>query len=145
MQEERTYDDSYGTCSCTYATLRIYHDDLDPGEVTDRLGISPSGSQRKGERNPSRPGRETRYPISGWFLATEHEIDSLDSRRHIDWLLDHLEGKDVALRELRARGFRTDLSCCWVSKDGHGGPTLMPYQMERLARLGLEFWYDFYS
>lgn len=41
-------DDDYPTCARTYATLRIYPGEIDPTEVTGRLGIEPSSWQRRG-------------------------------------------------------------------------------------------------
>ena len=43
------YDDGYATCERTLATLRVYGDDLDPAVLTERLGIAPTSSQKKGE------------------------------------------------------------------------------------------------
>ena len=45
------YDDDYATCSRTYATLVIKHSGS--SKITERLGIEPSRSQRKGELTPS--------------------------------------------------------------------------------------------
>jgi len=33
----------------------------------------------------------------------------------------------------------------WISKQGHGGPTISPAQSKRLAELDLELFFDFYG
>lgn len=38
-----------------------------------------------------------------------------------------------------------DIACYWVSRSGHGGPTIPPPQMRRLADLNIELGFDFYS
>lgn len=139
------YDDEYPTCARTYATLCVYPGDVDPDEVTARLGIEPSERQRRGEVSP-RPDRPPRAAtLNGWFLGSRGRVDSRDSRRHIDWLLDRLEPKAEALRALQATGCRMSISCYWLSRSGHGGPTVPPAQMRRLAALDVALWFDVYG
>ena len=137
-------NDDYPTCTRTYATLRIYPEHLDPLYLTERLGIQPSSWQRKGEiRNPSSKVLRA-YSLHGWFLSSKGVLDSKDSRRHIEWLLEILSPKAETIRALQNEGCRMDVSCYWGSKSGHGGPTLSPEQMAELARLKLELWFDVY-
>jgi hypothetical protein len=79
------YRDDYPTCEETYATLCIYRDDLEPNVVTERLGVSPSKTQRKGET-----GLLDSVPVGGWFLSSKGHVESRDVRRHIVWVLDQL-------------------------------------------------------
>jgi hypothetical protein len=37
-----------------------------------------------------------------------------------------------------------DIACLWDSHAGHGGPTLSPDLLRRLADLGIELWFDIY-
>lgn len=142
---DEEYDDEYGTCAQTYATLCIYPGEIDPTAVTERLGIEPSSWQRQGEL-PQRDDRPPRAAtLNGWFLTSKDRIDSRDSRRHIDWILDQIEPSAGALRSLQLEGCRTEVSCFWISQSGHGGPTIPPGQMKRLADLGLVLWFDFYG
>ncbi len=138
------YDDDYPTCRKTYATLCIFRDDLDPSAVSDLLGIEPTSTQIKGEKCSTRRGRRVTPTIGGWFLSTEAHVTSKDSRRHIDWLTDRLAGREDVLARMRAEECRTEITCYWSSTEGHGGPTLTPVTMRRLADSGLELWYDFY-
>ena len=137
-------DDEYPTCARTYATLRIYPEQLDPAEVTARLGIRPSSWQRRCEVCNAGSKQAIPAKIHGWFLTTEGVVASHDVRLHLDWLLARLGPKADALRALRADGCRMDVSCYRLSRSGHGGPTVTPAQMGRLALFGLELWFDVY-
>jgi hypothetical protein len=139
------YDDDYGTCKGTYASLLIYPVRTDPEAITGRLGIEPSYWQRKGD--PMSDGRR-RPPevaeIDLWSLSTRGRLESRDSRRHVDWLLDQVDGKAMVLRALQEEGARMGVSCYWLSRSGQGGPTISPGQMRRLGALNIELWFDVY-
>ncbi|OAI39164.1 hypothetical protein AYO38_08045 [bacterium SCGC AG-212-C10] len=129
------YDDAYPTCEGTHATVRMYHDADSPDDVTRALGVEPSQMQRSDGRVPS-----------AWLLQSEDEVTSRDLRRHIDWILarlSHCASRDFDL--LFSHGWTGDVSCFWVSKSGHGGPTLNPVQMARLGALGLRVSFDIYG
>jgi hypothetical protein len=133
----------YPTCARTFATLRVYPERIDPGEVTARLGIEPSRFHRKGD-----PLTKSKRPVlaktHGWFLTTEGAVDSRDARKHLDWLLERLAPRAEAVRSLLGDGCAMDISCYWLSFSGHGGPSVRPAQMTELGRLGLELWFDVY-
>lgn len=134
------YDDDYPTCENTRATLRIYHDELDPDVVSSRLNLTPSESQKKGQAlGPNRVA-----PIGGWFLRSKEQVISKDVRRHVVWLLDQLAGREDQLLQLQDEGYRTDIFCYWRSAHGHGGPELDPELMQRLVSLRLSIGFDVY-
>lgn len=139
------YDDDYPTCLKTYAGLRIYHEELDPERITGLLGIQPSKTQVKGRPFTPPKGKEFIPPIGGWFLSTKGLLDSRDVRRHVDWILDKLTGKDETLKKLQAEGNRMDIFCFWLSADGHGGPMLSPAIMRRLGALEIPIGFDIYG
>ena len=135
--------DDYHTCSETYVTLRVYHDRADPATVSAAFDLEPTDSQRVGEAHIWR-GRTRVYRLSGWFFCSKDRVESYDSARHLDWLLRQLEQRRTAVDTLRADGWRMDLCCLWDSHYGHGGPTLSPELLRRLADLGVELWFDVY-
>ncbi len=138
------YNDDYPTCEATYATLRIYSGDKDPDEVSRVLGLEPTSLQRRGGiRNPH-DHRPVRIKLNGWFLCSQGEVASRDSRRHLDWILERIGPLQDALGHLRDDGSQLRVSCYWLSSSGHGGPVLSPEQMRKLADLGLECWFDVY-
>ena len=134
------YDDEYPTCDRTFATLRFYHDTEPPESVTKTLGLSPTKTQTAGDQ---RPRSKSVIKQSGWFLRSEDHVDSRDTRRHIDWILELLEPKSSEVQNLQADGWEGDFFCFWLGH-GHGGPTLDPYQLQRLAILNLSCGFDVY-
>lgn len=139
------YDDHYATCAETHATLCIYPGEIDPDEVTRRLEIEPTTQQKMGEpvRRAGRPPKVA--TLSGWFLRTRGQVESKDVRRHLDWLLDRLTPRIAEVWALRSAGCRIEIACYWLGKTGQGGPTLSPAQMEKLAALNIELWFDLYG
>ena len=135
------YDDEYPTCENTYATLRIYHEE--PEVITQTLKIEPTSIIKKGERRKAKNPRSV-SEINGWFLESEYEVKSKDSRRHIDWIIDKLKPVKKSLKTLQNNGAKMDICCYWLSASGHGGPTVSPKQMANLVELNLEVWWDIY-
>ena len=90
------YDDEYPTCENTYATLRIYHEGLEPEVITQILKIEPTSIIKKGKRRKANNPRSV-SKINGWFLESENEVKSNDSRRHIDWIIDKLKSVKKSL------------------------------------------------
>jgi hypothetical protein len=145
MHHQTPYDDSYATCESTYAKLLIYPGDTDPHIVSDRLGLQPSRINRVGETRTNSLGRTRTITVNGWFLSSEGEVCSKDTRRHLDWLLDELAPRASRLKELQALpGMRMSVRCSWWSAHGHGGPALWPRQLRMLADLDLELSFDIY-
>jgi len=103
------------------------------------LGIQASESQVRGT---TRFGYKVR--VGGWFLSSKGQIESKDVRRHIDWILEQFAGSYEELRQLQAEGYRIDIFCYWLSRSGHGGPTLGPLTMRRLAEANLQLGLDIY-
>lgn len=131
------YDDAYPSCEGTCATLRIFPRALDPDEVTKRLGVEPTATQREVARPGAAPAR-----LHAWLLSSEGQVDSRDLRRHLDWIVGKLAGKGPSLDALRREGAVMDVGCVWLSSQARGGPTLSTPQMQALASLGLEVWLD---
>jgi hypothetical protein len=134
------YDDDYPTCAETFSTLRIFADEVSAAEITDALGVAPTESFLKGE--PHSKGLFRR--AHGWFYSTKKLSSSKDTRRHIDLILESLDGKSNAIKVLHQRGCKLDIMSYWVSH-GEGGPALWPYQMLKLGKLGIQVWWDIYS
>jgi Domain of unknown function (DUF4279) len=138
-EDPAKYDDEYPTCELTHVTLRIYHETASPEVATEALGLDPD-EVHDAVRPPS--GRGSRPAV--WLMSSEGKVDSLDVRRHLDWILDRLSGREEKLANLRQRGFVMDVLCRWDSI-GQGGPMLSPAQMGPLAKLGLTVGFDLYS
>lgn len=96
------YQDDYPSCVETYATLRLFADSIDPSEISAALNIEATRSSRKGE--PISPGVHRPRPQHMWLLSTKGFVDSRDTRRHVDWLLDKLDPAASAFITLKRRG-----------------------------------------
>lgn len=138
------FHDEYATCKATYATLRVYPGELGPDEVTRILGIEPTSLQKRKEVRNSLSNTQDLVKLNGWFLSSKDQIESPDVRRHIDWIIDQSKNSKDAFQQLRDAGVRMDVSCYWLSAFGHGGPSLSPFQIHKLAELGLDCWFDVY-
>jgi hypothetical protein len=134
-------EEMYPTCARTYATLRVYPTQTDPDDITKLLNIFPSRTQRTGDL--AHPGSTRTVPLAGWFLTSKETIDSVDVQDHLHWLLSLILPRRSEILELQA-DCRMDVSCNWLSEQGHGGPTLTPKIMGELAQLNLELWFDVY-
>jgi hypothetical protein len=134
------YDDENHYCLRTYSTLRIFTAEQAPGIVTQQLAINPSRVWHRGSTETAVARRR-----NGWFLTSRGVVDSRDTRRHIDWLLQALVGQDVFLQGLREAGGSTNIICFWHAAGlTEGGPGLEPSQMAMLAKLGVTISWNIY-
>lgn len=133
------YSDANPSCERTDVELRIYSPELSPKDISEKVGITPTSSNEKGERKRSPYGITRPIPTNGWFLSSEGHVESKDVRRHLDWLLDKLVPAAAGLKELQTNPtVRMTIYCIWWQADAAGGPTLWPEQMRRMADLDLE-------
>jgi hypothetical protein len=138
-------DPDYGSCEETRAKLFIYPNDISQEEVTNILGIEPSRAHNLGKRILDPLGRTGTAPRTVWGLSSEGHVHSKDLRDHLNWLLDRIEPCKDALDRLRTEHEGVmRIGCVWWSAAGHGGPTLWPEQMKRLADLEIECQFDIY-
>ncbi|MBU2707196.1 DUF4279 domain-containing protein [Zooshikella marina] len=130
------YNDDYGTCEETYVTLLVYPGEIPFSEISFILGLTPTRTSKKQDFPRKR--------VNGWFYSTQKIIQSRDCRRHIDFILDQIIERKDAVRYLKQKGVKIEMTCCWHSASGHGGPTISPYQMKKLVELDIEIWWDIY-
>lgn len=133
-------------CSETHADLRFVGPLVDPSEITSMLGLAPTFKIAVGESpRPDDPRYNSRSE-GIWLLSSEGSVSSTDLEIHLRWLIDQLPASFAeTVRELRSVGTRCEVLCAWHSATGHGGPVISPDVIARLAPLGLELQFDFYS
>jgi hypothetical protein len=134
------YEDDYKSCEQTYVTLRIFHTDKSPEFISNFLNIEPTTSILKGDKLWKGTSQ-----FNGWFLRTGEKVNSKDSRRHIDYLLDLVLPVKKKIDELIEDGAEIDISCFWVAQAISGGPTLSKQQLSKLSELGVDFYFDFWA
>ncbi|MEM7430997.1 MAG: DUF4279 domain-containing protein [Pseudomonadota bacterium] len=126
-------------CTETYATLRIFSTDLHPDKIGEILGIVATHTRPLDPDSKYRPRRENH----SWSWETRKKVDSTDNVEHLAAVIECLDGRTVALKQLRDMGCKTDICNYWVS-NGQGGPSLDVDMMGTLHGLGLPIWWDIY-
>jgi len=147
----KDYDDNYSGCLRTYATLRIYPGEIHPQDVTAQLQITPSKFWVRDETLVAQsvqksiqkavPGAKAMH---GWFLTTHGRLDSKDTRRHIDMLLQPLLPVAGVVESLQRQGAAMDIVCFWHASPQQGGPALAPQQLQALATLNIAIAWNIY-
>jgi hypothetical protein len=143
------YIDDYPTCDDTHVTFRIYYDKISPDDITKLLRIKPSSTQVKGDRVKVKIKKKEQVTyrvikLNGWFLESADKIKSLDTRRHLDYILKKISKRHKEIRGLVKNGAKVDITCFWISRQGHGGPTLSTKQMKLLTTLEIDISFDIY-
>ena len=137
------YDDDYPTCLETWATIRIFSDELTPSEISSALGVEANQSFLEGELRSKRASPKKRYfETNGWFFCTETLSKSRDCRRHLDIVIERVLRNSSAVATLQERGCQMDITIFYSYTQG--GPTLSPKQMSALANANLDLWWDLY-
>lgn len=134
-----------GNCLLAHATFRVVGETLEPGDVTQALGLQPTQALRRDQLVPT--STQVRRQDTGvWLLKSEGKISSTSLERHLTYLLDLIEPGIGALDELRrTQAITTDFFCFWMSATGHGGPIFSTDLMQRVAAAGAELGIDFYG
>jgi hypothetical protein len=115
----------------TAATLRFFGDDLDPDEISARLGAIPTVGVRKGgtwttDRGVSKPARTGSWRLE---MARRQPGD-------LDGLVAELLGmltEDLAVWEELTTRFSADLFCGLFMREGNEGLSLSPETMQALG------------
>ncbi|MDN3637697.1 DUF4279 domain-containing protein [Simiduia curdlanivorans] len=126
-------------CTETYATLRIFSDEMHPDEIEKYIGIQSTDSVPRDPNSKYKPRRELNF----WSRTTEVDLNSTDNVKHLELLLSLLNGKEGELSSLRDSGCSTDIFCRWDST-GQGGPRLSVAMMKELVKYGLGISWDMY-
>ena len=127
----------------TRLTLRFFGDDLDPDEVTARLGLPPSVGVRKGGIWRTRNGTEKVARTGSWRLEAEDRTPG-DLDGQISELLGALNDNLSVWQELTAR-FEADIFCGLFMREGNEGISLHPDTMMKLGKRNLSLDFDLYG
>lgn len=130
--------------SKTAACLRVTGDDLDPDEITHKLGKEPTGAERKGDIiRGKKTGRERVARSGGWRLvASDREPGDLDGQ--IREILGALTD-DVSVWNQLASRFKIDLFCGLFMESGNEGESLSPESLRLLAARSIQLDLDIYG
>jgi len=126
-------------CTRTFATSRIFSENLHPDEITKMLGVLPTGTDPLNPESKYKNRRVSNF----WKYSTEKLSNSLNNVEHVEIILRALNGKSNQMELLRHRGCQTDIFCYWDS-NGQGGPSLSVTLMNELVKFGLDIYWDMY-
>ncbi len=128
-----------------HASFRIFHDDLDPVELTELFCVEPTRTHRKGDQRVGKNGRlYSPFKQGSWILDSEKHVNSADVNEHIHWLLNELSSCTGAIHKLQSSGFLVDVVCGWFASSDNTCPTLQPDTIRRLSRFRIGCWFDVY-
>lgn len=127
----------------TAASLRFFGDDLDPDEITARLGVAPTVGVRKGgtwrtANGVSKPARTGSWRLHG----TSRQPGDLDGQ--IVELLGTLTDDLSVWQDLTTR-FRSDLFCGLFLQSGNDGLSLSAGTLLDIGARGLVVAMDIYG
>lgn len=130
-------DENFPTCERTTVTFAIYSTSAEPKQITQQLGIVPTGPMRNEPVSNSQSPAKNRAGKYVWLYETEKLVRSREVRHHIDHITAILLPVRDKLLELQAV---PDVAMTvWIDWWGEsGGPVLWPRQLRDLAALNLE-------
>ncbi len=123
-------------------SLRFFGEDLDPDEVTQVLGITPTGSYRKGDVYRGKRTDITRSTGSWRYSIKKRAGVSLEEQ--INHLLDQLPS-DLEVWGRLTEKFKADLFCGLWLKQWNRGLELTPKTLQRMGEKGLILSLDIYA
>ena len=125
------------------ASLRAFGSDVEPGEWTSALDLTPRYSARAGDHFRQNP----RYAVHRTNIWTHDvtEDSAVPFTDQIPPLLSHLEARPVQLTRLLNRGdVEAELFLGFSSGNGQGGAFFPPNLVARIGSLGLAINLDLY-
>jgi hypothetical protein len=128
----------------TYAYFLLTGLELDPEEVTKKVGITPTKTFLKGDRIHSKGSRA--HPVSGWQLRSKLDQSS-DLEDHIQSVLDQLKVSWQPLLELCSQ-YDTAINCVMYhytsDSDPGSGIHFDQAVLDQIHQLNAELDFDLY-
>ncbi|MBN8841494.1 MAG: DUF4279 domain-containing protein [Sphingomonadales bacterium] len=129
----------YETTMC----LRFFGDELDPDEITARLGRPPSVGMKKGSTWLTKSGKEKVARTGSWRLeAADRQPGDFDSQ--IAQILEGLNNDLAVWGDLTTR-FKADVFCGVFMKESNEGLSLSAKSMLDLGARQLSLGFDVYD
>lgn len=128
----------------TTAGLRFFGDELDPDRVTERLGCSPSGSQRKGEVIVGRKTGLERIAKTGMWRLRVPDRSPGDLNAQIAELFA-MTTDDIPVWHELAASFQADLFVGFFMGGGNEMIEISASTMQEIGRRHLSILFDIYD
>jgi Domain of unknown function (DUF4279) len=127
----------------TKMSLRFFGDDLDPDEITSRLGCQPSVSRRTGEVWTTPRGVERVARTGSWLLKIETRHPG-DLDLQVAELLASLS-VDLSVWDDLTMRFDADVFCGLFMRESNEGLSLSAKTMKNLGSRSLPIGFDIYD
>lgn len=127
-------------------SLRIFHPDINPKEITARLGLTPKLAQMKGQRRITPKGTllKGNYEKSYWIF--ELKVSSKKTiAENLSKFLTLLEKKESAMVDLADLGARAEFFIGIFLEDKNFWEEMNWKLLERLGRMRISLSLDIYS
>jgi hypothetical protein len=121
------------SCTSTYATLCIYHEEMTAEDITNILSLEPTRTIQKNAK---------RIKKNGWFLTTEDRIESTVLMDHLKALAEDIRFNKDQIALLITKGAQARIFCFWVSAMGNGGPIINAEMLRFYGELNLDLHFD---
>jgi Domain of unknown function (DUF4279) len=128
--------------SRSVATLRIAGADLNPEEITQLLGRSPTRAYRKGDAVAA--GSGTRIATFGHWQLHASDAEPEDLNRQVAQLLAGLT-QDLQVWSRIAGRYRLDLFCGLFMRESSEGISLSPATLHSLGQRSIKLDLDIYA
>ncbi len=130
------------------ATFSVFSEVLTSEEIGAALGLEATRTRTKGQPRGFRKkdgsiSQSIVWPDWAWHLKSPLGYDA-DLTDHIKWLLEAIEPRVEAIKELSAKCRPIRIMCGFSSENGQGGFTLDSMTLARLAKTGLPLVVDLY-
>lgn len=134
---------SMPTISESTLALRFLGDDLDPSEISTKLGVTPTIGLAKGERYQTPNGTERASRTGMWHRATAWcRPADLDQQ-----IAEVLAGtsQDMAVWNALCSRYNAEVYCGLRLQEGNEGFDISPASMRLLGERGLRLGFDVYA
>lgn len=125
-------------------SLRLFGPALDPADLTQRLGCTPSAAAKKGDQI-TKPNGTTRIVKRGSWRLSDGESDDILLEEKIEFLLQKLTDDLGVWHEITKDLEVADLFCGLFIDHWNEGFTLSPSIIRKIADRGLKINFDIYS
>ncbi len=135
-----------GKVSEVDVSFRLFHDSLNPAEVTAQLGLTPTAAYAKGEMSPPGPvtGRSYRRRTGMWRLQSPLPR-AAERDDHLRALLEQLDAKASRIQAFKDKGVTVDFFCGLFLGDVNEGLGRPPETLARVAALSAMLDLDIYG
>jgi len=123
------------------ATLRISADDLNPQELSQLLGATPTLVCVKGE--PRKPGGKTIARTGQWHLSAK-AAEPADFDMQVAEILMQLP-TDLDIRRSLGARYQIDLFCGWFMNENNEGMEIAAETLSGLGSRGIKRGVDLYA